>query len=140
MADRTLPMTAAEIGAQVKAMLDASHAAMAHPSVSLLADRLEREVQALYEATQQAAVSAPVVTIARELRARINPVAADSAPGQGSPRTASSKQPCLGDPAGLAAQGFDQGAAPSTSAPPADVDALPTTPSSQALQPRGETP
>lgn len=96
--------------------------------------------EALYEAMQQAAMSEPVVTLARELRARINPAALAAPPEQGSPRTASSQQPLPGEPAGLAAQGFDQGAAPSTSAPPADVDALPTTPSSQALQPRGETP
>lgn len=56
-----------------------------------MADRMQdfaESTAAVYEAMQQAAMSEPVVTLARELRARINPVAADSAPGQGSPRTA----------------------------------------------------
>lgn len=61
---------------------------MAERAPSMSADEVAAQVQALYEATQQAAMSEPVVTLARELRARINPVAADSAPGQGSPRTA----------------------------------------------------
>lgn len=108
-----------------------------------MAERMQdfaESTAAVYEAMQQAAVSAPVVELERSLRARLNPADPEALPEQGSPRTASVQWPRLDDPAGQAAQGFGQGAAPSTSTPLAAVDALPTTPASQALQPRGESP
>lgn len=92
-------------------------------------------VAALYEAMQQAAVSAPVVLLERSLRVRLTPATLSELDESGPPRTVSSRPVNLADRATAVAPAFGLSAVPGRSMRPADSDALPTTLSSQVPSP-----
>lgn len=90
-------------------------------------------VAVLYEAIQQATVSAPVALLERSLRARLTPATLSELDESGSPRIASSHPANLAGRAIAVAPAFGPSAVPGRSMPPADSGALPTTLSSQVL-------
>lgn len=92
-------------------------------------------VAVLYEAVQQAVVSAPVASLELSLRARLTPATLLERGESGSPRTASSHPPNLVGRAIAAAPAFVPSAVPGKSMPLADSDALPTALSSQVPSP-----
>lgn len=96
-------------------------------------------VAALYEAMQQAAVSAPVVLLERSLRVRLTPATLSELDESGPPRTVSSRPVNLADRATAVAPAFGQDASLSTSELPAGLDAPPTSPAPQAPQQQGES-
>lgn len=92
-------------------------------------------VAALYEAMQQAAMSANVAGLERSLRKGITPATLSELDESGPPRTVSSRPVNLADRATAVAPAFGLSAVPGRSMRPADSDALPTTLSSQVPSP-----
>lgn len=92
-------------------------------------------VAVLYEAMQQAAMSANVAELERSLRKGITPVTLSEQDESGPPRTVSSRPVNLADRATAVAPAFGLSAVPGRSMRPADSDALPTTLSSQVPSP-----